>query len=29
MTAGIIGYAIGLAIAMIVFLQWRKRVGEA
>jgi BASS family bile acid:Na+ symporter len=27
--AGIIGYAIGLAIAMIVFLQWRKRAGGA
>jgi BASS family bile acid:Na+ symporter len=26
---GIIGYAIGLAVAMIVFLQWRKRVGVA
>ena len=26
---GIIGYAIGLAIAMIVFLQWRKRAGAA
>jgi len=26
---GIIGYAIGLAIAMIVFLQWRKRVVAA
>jgi BASS family bile acid:Na+ symporter len=25
---GIIGYAIGLAIAIIVFLQWRKRVGN-
>ena len=25
-TEGIIGYAIGLAIAMIVFLRWRKRV---
>ena len=24
-TEGIIGYAIGLAIAMILFLQWRKR----
>jgi BASS family bile acid:Na+ symporter len=27
-TAGIIGYAIGLAVAMIMFLQWRKRVGS-
>jgi hypothetical protein len=27
-SAAIIGYAIGLAIAMIVFLQWRKRAGE-
>ncbi len=26
-TAAIIGYAIGLALAMIMFLQWRKRVG--
>jgi BASS family bile acid:Na+ symporter len=26
---GIIGYAIGLAVAMIAFLQWRKRVGAA
>ena len=26
-TAGIIGYAIGLAIAMVAFLQWRKRAG--
>jgi bile acid:Na+ symporter, BASS family len=25
---GIIGYAIGLAIAIILFLQWRKRVGN-
>lgn len=24
--AGIIGYAIGLGVAMVVFLQWRKRV---
>ena len=28
-TAGIIGYAIGLAVAMIAFLQWRKRAGES
>ncbi len=27
-TEAIIGYAIGLAVAMIVFLQWRKRAGE-
>jgi len=26
---GIIGYAIGLAVAMILFLQWRKRSGAA
>jgi bile acid:Na+ symporter, BASS family len=26
---GIIGYAIGLAVAMIVFLQWRRRAGGA
>ena len=25
---GIIGYAIGLAVAIIVFLQWRKRIGN-
>ncbi len=28
-TAAIIGYAIGLAIAIILFLQWRKRVARA
>ncbi len=28
-TKGIIGYAIGLAIAMILFLQWRKRAGKS
>jgi len=28
-TEAIIGYAIGLAIAMIVFLRWRKRVSDA
>jgi bile acid:Na+ symporter, BASS family len=27
-TAGIIGYAIGLAIAIIMFLEWRKRAGQ-
>ena len=27
--ASILGYAIGLAIAMVVYLQWRKRVGRA
>jgi bile acid:Na+ symporter, BASS family len=27
-TKGIIGYAIGLAIAMVLFLQWRKRAGK-
>lgn len=27
-TAAIIGYAIGLAFAMVAFLQWRKRVGK-
>jgi bile acid:Na+ symporter, BASS family len=27
-TEAIIGYAIGLAIAIIVYLQWRKRVGQ-
>ncbi len=26
--ASILGYAIGLAIAMVVFLQWRKRAGR-
>jgi len=25
---GIIGYAIGLAIAILAFLQWRKRIGK-
>ena len=28
-TAAIIGYAIGLAIAIILFLQWRKRVAKS
>jgi uncharacterized membrane protein YccC len=23
---GIIGYAVGLALALLVYLQWRKRV---
>jgi BASS family bile acid:Na+ symporter len=27
-TEAIIGYAIGLAIAIVVYLQWRKRVGR-
>jgi len=28
-TAAIIGYAIGLALAIVLFLQWRKRVASA
>jgi BASS family bile acid:Na+ symporter len=28
-TEGIIGYAIGVAVAIIAYLQWRKRVGGA
>ncbi len=28
-TAAIIGYAIGLAIAIVMFLQWRKRIAVA